>query len=80
MHNNDDVALYRDYIDSSLNGEPAVYEELYHLSEDPDELVNLASDKKHVDKLKELRREWRPLLESARGKGTPKVDVYTVDQ
>ncbi|MGJ8679086.1 sulfatase-like hydrolase/transferase [Paraglaciecola sp.] len=78
MHDND-IVVYRDYLDSSLHGEPAVYEELYDLRNDPTELVNLVEQKQHQQKLSELRKAWRPVLKEARGEGVPKVVRYTVD-
>lgn len=78
VHDND-VAVYRHYVESSINGEPAVYEELYHLKSDPDELVNLAYDPQYRNKLKQLRHDWYPILINARGSEDPAVVRYTID-
>ncbi|MCF2947100.1 sulfatase-like hydrolase/transferase [Paraglaciecola aquimarina] len=78
MHDND-IVVYRDYLDSSLKGEPAVYEELYDLKADPSELVNLAGNQSYQQKLGELRQAWHPIIKQARGEGIPKVVRYTVD-
>lgn len=74
-----DVAQYRHYMDAPLKGEPAVYEELYNLAEDPAETTNLVSSAKYNKKLKQLRKAWWPLLVKARGEGAPKVERYTID-
>lgn len=78
VHDND-IALYRSYAESSLAGENPVYEELYHLSKDPDELVNLADNNQFKSELERLRGQWRPMLEFARGQGEPMVERYTID-
>ena len=78
VHDND-IALYRHYVDASLNGEPAVYEELYHLANDGDETTNLAGLAEHQAKLVQLRQQWLPILKAARASGAPKVVRYTVD-
>lgn len=78
VHDNQ-IATYRHYLDASLYGEPAVYEELYHLAEDPKEVHNLANNQEHQDKLIEMRRAWYPILKAARGDEPPKVYRYTVD-
>lgn len=74
-----DIAVYRDYIEAPLNGEPAVHEELFHLSADPGEVTNLAADPKHAGRLAELRKAWRTVIVSARGESKPKVLRYTSD-
>ncbi|WP_282035996.1 sulfatase-like hydrolase/transferase [Saccharicrinis aurantiacus] len=74
-----DIALYRSFVEGPLNGEKAVYEELYHLSEDPKEVHNLASKKEHAEILETLRAEWKIAIKEARGEGKPKVLRYTAD-
>ncbi|MDW7692572.1 sulfatase-like hydrolase/transferase [Flammeovirgaceae bacterium SG7u.111] len=74
-----DIALYRAFAEGPLNGEEAVYEELFHLSEDPDETTNLASAKKHEAVLEKMRGVWKKQIEEARGEGSPKVLRYTKD-
>lgn len=78
VHDND-IALYRSYVEASLLGEKPVYEELYHLSDDPDELVNLADNKQFKSELKRLRAQWQPSIEFARGLSEPMVERYTID-
>ena len=74
-----DIALYRSFSDGPLNGEEAVYEELYHISADPDEGTNLASDEKLKDVLNDLRKVWAVKIKEARGTGAPSVLRYTRD-
>src|SRR5690554_2790622 len=74
-----DIATYRDYINSSLEGEPPVYEELFHLAEDPYEVVNLANHPKHQHVLEKMRKVWKEQIISARGTGRAKVLRYTID-
>ncbi|CAM3336054.1 sulfatase-like hydrolase/transferase [Zobellia roscoffensis] len=74
-----DIAVYRDYADGPLNGEPAVYEELFNLKKDPKETTNLASDASNKSKLEELRKVWKTEITNARGTGFPKVLRYTSD-
>jgi len=78
IHDNQ-IAVYRNYLNASLAGEPAVYEELYHIASDPDETRNLAMSKNHKQKLEQMRNNWRPVIEFARGKGSPNVSRYTID-
>ncbi|RKR14327.1 arylsulfatase A-like enzyme [Maribacter vaceletii] len=74
-----DIAIYRDYIESSLQGEKPVYEELYNLKNDPSELHNLVSKEQHNSILEELRKEWKKQITNARGTDAPKVYRYTID-
>lgn len=78
VHDND-IAAYRHLAESSLQGEPAVYEELFHLTNDPEETTNLAKLETYQDKLNEMRKDWFPELKYARGEGPPKVNRYTID-
>ena len=78
VHDND-IAVYRHYAEASLNGEPAVYEELYRLSDDPDETTNLLNDKEAQAQLKLMRSDWLTSLKFARGSGAPQVNRYTLD-
>jgi len=71
--------LYRTFIDGPVNGEPAVYEELYHLAVDPDETTNLADSRKHANMLETMRQVWAKKIKEARGKGRPQVLRYTKD-
>ena len=74
-----DIAVYRDYADGPLNGEPAVYEELFNLKNDPKETTNLAGDTANTSKLEELRKIWKTEITNARGTDFPKVLRYTSD-
>lgn len=47
---------YREILNLGLNGETAAYEELFDLKNDPLENVNLASDAKFQDILKQMRK------------------------
>lgn len=53
------IALYRDFIELPLEGEPPVYEELFHLSIDPNESLNLINDKKYRNHLERMRKAWK---------------------
>ncbi|WP_366183774.1 sulfatase-like hydrolase/transferase [Flavobacterium ovatum] len=74
-----EIAIYRDYIDSPLNGEKPVYEELYDLKNDPFELHNLVAEKKHATILDNLKKQWKIEIKNARGEGKPEVYRYTND-
>ncbi len=74
-----DIAVYRDYIESPLQGEPAVYEELFDLRNDPQETTNLSSDNAHRDTLAKMRKVWKKKILEARGTGAPEVLRYTAD-
>lgn len=74
-----DIALYRSFVEGPLNGEQPVYEELYNLKNDPDEITNLSSDEKYASVLDKLRGVWKEKIKYARGEGAPKVLRYTKD-
>lgn len=74
-----DIALYRSFVEGPVNGEMPVYEELYHLATDPNELNNLVDEKKYRDMLEQLRKQWEAMIKEARGKGKPRVLRYTAD-
>ncbi|MGA9639562.1 sulfatase-like hydrolase/transferase [Flavobacterium sp.] len=74
-----EIAIYRDYIDSPLNGEKPVYEELYNLKNDPQELHNLVNDKKNTAVLESLKKQWNVEIHNARGEGKAEVLRYTND-
>ncbi|WP_111708334.1 sulfatase-like hydrolase/transferase [Lutibacter citreus] len=73
------IAVYRGYIDSPLEGEKPVYEELYNLKNDPAELHNLVGDSKNSEILENLKKVWKTEITNARGTGNPKVLRYTND-
>lgn len=68
----DYIATYRHYAESSLNGAEPIYEELYHIAEDPNELHNLIDKNQHAEILNRLREAWKERLTYARGTGAPK--------
>lgn len=74
-----EIAVYRDYVESPLRGEQPVYEELYHLSEDPGEIHNLIDAPEHADVLRTLRAAWKQEITRARGEGQPLVLRHTAD-
>ncbi len=74
-----DIALYRSFVEGSLQGEEPVYEELYHLKNDPEETTNLISDEKYQAIVQQLREAWKVSIHYARGTEPPRVLRYTKD-
>lgn len=74
-----DIAVYRDYIESPLNWEKVVYEELYDLQSDPLETTNLIDQINYQDELNRMKKAWFLQLKNARGKGKPRVLRYTFE-
>lgn len=74
-----DIALYRTFIEGPINGEAAVYEELFNLKGDPDEKTNLANVAQYKSILARMRDAWGIKIKEARGEGPPKVIRYTKD-
>ncbi|MEM1359481.1 MAG: sulfatase-like hydrolase/transferase, partial [Bacteroidota bacterium] len=74
-----DIAVYRSYVEGPLSGEMPVYEELFHLKQDPREATNLAGDPEHASILQRMKRAWEVAIREARGEGPPKVLRYTAD-
>ncbi|ARV16572.1 sulfatase-like hydrolase/transferase [Polaribacter sp. SA4-12] len=74
-----DIGVYRDYVESPLQGEQPVYEELYHLKSDSNEFYNLVDNTKHKQILEGLRKTWKEEIIKARGTEIPKVFRYTND-
>ena len=74
-----DIAVYRHFIESSLNGEVPVYEELYDLKKDPLEAKNLVKDTRYQKELDRLRIAWKDEIQAAKGNGDPQVLRYTID-
>ncbi|MFC2111722.1 sulfatase-like hydrolase/transferase [Bacteroidota bacterium] len=74
-----DIALYRTFVEGPVNGEPAVFEELYNMSTDAAETTNLANSEEHKVILEKMRKAWAVQIKEARGSGEPKVLRYTKD-
>ncbi|MEM6841320.1 MAG: sulfatase-like hydrolase/transferase [Bacteroidota bacterium] len=74
-----DIAVYRDYIESPLQGEEPIYEELFHLKNDSVESTNLTDNQEYSDVLTQMREVWRGMIQKARGEGEPKVLRYTAN-
>lgn len=74
-----DIALYRDFVEGPLNGEQAVYEELFNLKNDPDETTNLAMEDIYNKVLLKMRTVWEKEIKMARGDHAPMVLRYTAD-
>ncbi len=74
-----ELAIYREYVEGPLEGEKAVYEELFHLKSDPDETTNLATNEAYSHIIQEYRAIWKSQIINARGKAAPKVLRYTAD-
>ena len=65
-------APYAETLEASIRGEKPIYEELYHLAEDPCEEHNLAANRNHGRKLEEMRaRCARAVREAKGGPGAP---------
>ncbi|QHI68369.1 sulfatase-like hydrolase/transferase [Tichowtungia aerotolerans] len=67
LTSNRQAETYRQWLDASINGEPPVYEELYHLKLDPSETNNLANDPTCTDRLNTMRTVCQQLVKKARG-------------
>ncbi|MDO6803732.1 sulfatase-like hydrolase/transferase [Wenyingzhuangia sp. 1_MG-2023] len=74
-----DIAYYRHLVESSLQGEQPVYEELYNLKKDPNELHNLINNREHSAVLTRLKAAWKTEIKNARGTEKPAVFRYTND-
>jgi hypothetical protein len=55
-----------------------VYEELFHISVDPGETTNLASDPKHAAVLDELRAECQRMVTEAKGGADVRPDTVRI--
>lgn len=61
------AAAYQGWLTATIQGEKPVYEELYHLDVDPEEITNLASDPAQAAVLQAMRAECRRLVTGAKG-------------
>lgn len=64
---NIEARRYRDHLYASIRGENPVYEELFNLNDDPDEIHNLASIPEYEEILKRLRTICQERVAAARG-------------
>jgi len=62
---------YDECLKSTFEDEDPIYEELFHLADDPNEEHNLAGRGEHREKLEELRNRTDELAEEAYGEDTP---------
>tara|TARA_B110000046_G_scaffold186011_1_gene231335 strand:- start:4973 stop:6640 length:1668 start_codon:yes stop_codon:yes gene_type:complete len=60
---------YEVVINNSINGEQPIYEELYDIENDPDEIHNLIDKPEHHDIANQLRAKNKELVKKYRGKG-----------
>ncbi|GGZ24641.1 acetylglucosamine-6-sulfatase [Echinicola pacifica] len=74
-----DMVQYRYFAESYLRYEQPVYEELFHLAEDPQETSNLVDDPQAKAVLERLRKEWELQIRQAAGTEKPKVLRYTYE-
>lgn len=58
---------YRDWLTASVRGLKPDYEELFHISKDPEETTNLAKDAKYSQILQQMRQECDVLVREAKG-------------
>ncbi len=70
---------YQEWLDSSINGEPPVYEELFNLDQDPGETTNLAADPKFAYRLNELRGVCSRMVREARGESSVRPSVLQLE-
>ncbi|MEM1109995.1 MAG: sulfatase-like hydrolase/transferase [Planctomycetota bacterium] len=73
----DEIAeRYAGWLTASIEGEPAVYEELFHIPTDPYEAHNLAGDPDHAVVLAEMRERCQQLvIEAKDGVDTPPLTL-----
>ncbi len=69
------MLMYRMFRVAGIEGEPAVYEELYNLKSDPLEANNVINDPANRETLDRLRKEWKKQITMAIGDELPKVDL-----
>lgn len=76
----EDALRYRAYVEGPLEGETPIYEELYHLSVDPDETTNVINLEENREILQQMRSAWDKKIREARGdEKTPSVSRITKD-
>jgi arylsulfatase A-like enzyme len=67
------AARYREWLSAPVRGEKPVYEELFDLSNDPDEVVNVAGDERFHEELEKYRMICDQLAKEAMGDGPPET-------
>jgi arylsulfatase A-like enzyme len=70
---NRQAARYREWLSAPFRGEKPVYEELFDLSNNPDEAVNLAGDERFREVLEKYRMICDQLAKEAMGDGPPET-------
>lgn len=70
---NRQAARYREWLSAPVRGEKPVYEELFDLTNDPEEAVNLAGDKRWREVLGKYREICDQLAREAMGDGPPET-------
>jgi len=61
------AALYASWLTASIEGEPPVHEELFHLAEDPDETTNKSDEAALAERLAAMRALAAVLVKEAKG-------------
>jgi arylsulfatase A-like enzyme len=67
LTSNRQAEAYRQWLDASVNGEQPVYEELFHLEQDPNEITNLVANPKYAVRLDQMRAVCQRQVTKARG-------------
>lgn len=73
------LTLYQSFVEGPVNGESAVYEELYHLKSDPQETTNVIAEESYAEVLNRMKRVWKDKITYVRGNESPKILRYTVE-
>ncbi len=79
--NHPDIVLYSDFIESPIEGELPVYEELFLLTTDPNELLNLVDDIQYKGQLELMQKVWESQIKFAQriltSNGIFKIAIYS---
>jgi len=68
---------YEVVINNSINGEQPIYEELYNIESDPNEIHNLIAQPEHQDVANQLRAKNKVLVKRYRGEGPLNTHIST---
>lgn len=79
LFTNADIAIYRSFVESPLEGKKPVFEELFNLKNDPAETPHLIDKDKFPSQLTRLKKAWKTAIKEARGTASPKVIRYAID-